>query len=188
MSDPERDLAYLQLATADLEKFLLSKEVYWTLDRSINLQGANPARLSMGLLLLVMRRLEGWTLTPTQSTRFTQLNHQIETIQDHWRSHWENKSAQEFPARLRLWVNYLSDYTQEPDNYAVDFPREVERRAMLDLLVKQLAAQGSFPSQLQAADHQLQSAFLPGDFVWEPELKTTFPKIPFWYLYGRLRE
>lgn len=188
MSDPGRDLAFLQLAAADLEDFLLSKEVYWTLGPSISLQGANSARLSIGLLLLVLRRLQAWSLTPNQSQEFSQVAHQIETKRDHWRSHWENKAAQEFPARLRLWLNYLADYAQEPDNYSIDYPREVDRRVMLDLLIKELAEEGSLPGQLQEADHQLRSAFLPGDFVWAPELKVSFPYETFWYLYGRLRE
>ena len=43
-------------------------------------------------------------------------------------------------------------------------------------------------SRLVGQDHRLRARFVPGEFVWEPELQQAFPQTEFWYLYGQVRQ
>jgi hypothetical protein len=101
---------------------------------------------------------------------------------------WEAKAAHEIRSRFSLWQNFISDLRHDPDQAAEFYAREVSWRVLLELLSAELPAPPPETEALETLDAALKSYWRPGEFVWEPELKTAFPEAPFWYLYGSIRK
>ncbi len=173
--DKETDALYLKAGLEELESYLLSGEVYWPLGRS------SLPRLTLGNLLLSRLRLKArGLLSAAEEAR-------LEEQRFRWRIAWEKKVQREFRSRLRLWKNYLEDYSETPSAFASDYPQEVRQRAILELLQAELATPLPETLLLGQLDDHLRTVFIPGPFLWEADLQPAFPKETWWYLYGRLK-
>lgn len=189
MPSPEYDLRFFQAGIAEMEQYLLAKDIYWPVGISA-LPGETPyPKLTLGTLLLVQQRLEATTSTAGQHAELLKLKNQLNAVRSRWRTAWGKKAQAEFRARLNLWRDFLSDYRKEPGAHFDRFGYEVGRRAMLHLL----AAEADELSQahvdlLAALDAQLKAVLRPGAFAWDASLSASFPPQEFWYLYGSLPE
>ena len=113
MPSLEYDRTFLQAGIPELEKYLLSDEIYWPLGIRA-LQGEAPfPRMTLGWLLLARERARGWQasgIPPAQSHVIEQLAIRMDAIRTRWRVAWENKARQEFRSRLTLWTNFINEY------------------------------------------------------------------------------
>lgn len=188
MASIEYDLGYLSEGLASLERYLLSDDIYW------NMRAASPPGepayplLSLGGLLLAKTRLEARNLSNEQSGRFSRLVTGIDVNRTHWRAAWTKKAEREFTARLRLWRNFIEEYRQNPAANIDRYNYEVSRRVMLYFLQAE-ATQISEPEQemLAGLDKILLAVLIPGEFIWDDELRYGFPPQNFPYLYGTLK-
>jgi hypothetical protein len=188
MATTESDLGYLNAGLASLESYLLSDDIYWNL-RAPSPPG-EPAypQLTLGNLLLARARLAAWPLSPDQSRLFSELESTMEAIRTKWRAAWTKKAEREFGARLRLWRDFLDDYRRNPETNLDRYPYEVSRRVMLHLL----ESESNQPSKhelelLEGLDKVLSAIHVPGEFIWDQELRGGFPPQKFPYLYGTLK-
>jgi hypothetical protein len=177
MTSADQDRAYLETGIPELNDYLLSDELYWP----VSARGFNLPRLTIGGLLLAKTRLEA------QGERIELLASQLDAVRSKWQVAWETKAGQEFRSRFRLWGNYLLDYLQTPESHADAYSHEVRNRAILELLRPELPADLPERAALASSDGALRSRLLPGDFIWEPEVQTGFPRDEYWFLYGTLR-
>ncbi len=171
----ETDVLYLKAALEELEPYLLSTELYWPLGHP------SLPRLTLGNLLLTRLRLKARGLLSTAAEA------QLEEQRYRWRVAWEKKARQEFRSRLRLWQNYLEDYSETPCAWASNYPQEVRHRAILELLQADMATPLPETLLLKQLDDRLHAVFIPGPFLWEADLQAVFPKETWWYLYGKLK-
>lgn len=195
MSMSEYELRYLRAGVESLENYLLSEELYWPIGVSAP-PGARPyPRLTLGGLLLSQKKAHAQTLTPEQRTELARLDERVDTARARWRVAWGNKSSRGFSARLRMWRDFLEEYRADPgDNYD-RFAYEVRQRVMLHLLETgvreadedQRVERAEF-EMLDGLDQLLQAVFVPGEFIWDPGLASSFLPQPYWYLYGELKK
>jgi hypothetical protein len=176
MTSTDKDRAYLEAGIPELEDYLLSDELYWP----VSARGFDLPRLTIGGLLLAKSRLEA------RGERIASLLAQLEAVRAKWHAAWEKKAAREFKSRFGLWGNYLSDYRQNPAGQADSYPHEVRNRALLELLQPELPAELPEREALARLDSVLRSSLSPGGFIWEPELRSRFPREAYWFLYGTL--
>lgn len=189
MPDAQYELDYLQAGIASLEAYLLSPEVYWTLQDSPRSGGPAYPSLTLGGLLLALARLNSAELSGEQRARREHLRSDIEGMQTKWRVAWEKKAVREFHARLFLWRDYLEEYRANPESNADRYAYEARRRVMLHLL--EPFARDAPPAEiemLRGLDLILKGALVPGKFIWEDWLEPAFPARDYWYLYGHLRD
>ncbi len=185
---PEYDLRYLQAALIDLEGYLLSDELYWPIGASV--RAGEPAfpRLTLGSVLLSLKRLEARPLTQQQQAELERLKNKMDVTFNRWRAAWGRKAAAGFKARLNLWRDFLDEYRQQPGENVDRYSYEVRRRLMLDLL---LPTADDVPQSeldlLSGLDSALRSALTPGPFIWEADIEKGFPPESYWYLYGNLK-
>ena len=163
MSKLDQDLRYLDASLSELQDYLLSKVLYWTLSASSSLPP-----LTLGGLLLAMQRL---------GPRAESQAAQIEALRSKWRTAWDAKASHEVRARGDLWKNYLQDYRESPESYVSEYAQQVRNRAMLTLL-----GEASNPF-----DETVRGMFVPSDFIWESECADNFPRDTFWFLFGKLK-
>lgn len=188
MPSAEHDLGYLEASVDLLEKYLLSKDIYWKMTASPPPGEPSYPSLTLGGVLLARERTGGRQLSPQQSQKNIQLEAEIDRIHSKWRTAWENKSREEFRARLNLWRDFLEEFRQDPEDNLDRFAYEVSRRVMLQLLEKDARLIPVVETQmLEGLDAVLSGLFIAGDFVWDKELQSSFSKDEYPYLYGRLR-
>jgi len=176
MSSPEYEQRFLQAALDALEDYLQSDVLYWPLNIRQPRNTPPYPQLTVGNVLLFLRRLEA----VGDASAFRQ---SVEAVKARWGAHWRRKAEREANARLRQWRDYLA----EAGNRAPYYRYKVRERVILALLDEDL--QGLPPavaSRVEELDGVLRAVFVPGAFVWEPELQRVFPRDPFWYLYGSL--
>ncbi len=181
------DLRYLQAGLEQLESYLLSKDIY----RPIGIQAARGEtpypQLTLGWLLLTRQRLQALAQLSAERTELERLVQKLDTLRAHWRTAWGTKAQLEFRARLNLWRDFLEEYRADPAANSDRYSYEVNRRLLLELLA---AEAGQLPDAEQAAlfglDEWLRVILVPGAFIWEPLLKSSFPSPTYWYLYGNL--
>ncbi len=158
----EKDQQYLTAGVPQLQNYLLSEQLYYPLSLSL-------PQLTLGGILLALRRM---------GNRAAKFEAQVEATRSKWRSAWEEKSSREARARSELWMNYLSEYRDDPKIGVCLYPQNVGYRAMMSLL-------GKIEDD---TDVFLKSLFREGKFVWEEECAPSFERETFWYLYGTLKE
>ena len=177
MTSIEKDRAYLEAGIPDLESYLLSDELYWP----VSARGYELPRLTIGGLLLAKTRLK------TRGERIEALTMQLEAVRSKWQVAWETKADREFQSRFGLWANYLADYRQNPEGQSDAYPHEVRNRAILQLLQPELPEELPEREALSSLDGVVRSNLLPGEFIWEPDIQSGFPRDEYWFLYGKLR-
>jgi hypothetical protein len=188
MSSVAYDLGYLRAALATLESYLLSKELYWNLGASSPPGEPAYPPLTLSGLLFSQARLHARPLDMIQRDELARLDEQLDEVRSQWRVAWGKKAAHDFRARLNLWRDFIEEYREIPEANADRYTYEVRRRVMLHLLASEAADVPDAESDLlNGLDRLLQAVFIPGDFVWEDELASGFPRDPYWYLYGRLK-
>jgi hypothetical protein len=182
MPTPAKDLIFIQAGLDELEDYLLSDVLFWPLAGSAGLQ-----RLTPGGLLLGMARLQVGCKSPPQSNQLDDLLNRLDIIHGKRRAAWEQKSRQEAHARLNLWKDYLGEYRQSPESQAGSYPRQVQWRVLVQLLRRDSALLPEDDESLAELDKMVKSSWLPGVFIWEPDLETVFPEPEYWFLYGTLK-
>ncbi len=186
------DLQYLRAGLDQLESYLLSKDIY-------RLLGVQPAhgqppypQLTLGWLLLARLRAQATAQNSADRLELERLSQQLDAMRSRWRSAWGAKAQAEVRTRLNLWRDFLEEYRNDPAANFDRFAYEVNRRVLLELLIPEaagLTASPSFEANLQALaglDGWLKSVFIPGAFIWENLLVSSFPQAIYWYLYGKL--
>jgi hypothetical protein len=189
MPSVEYDLAYMRAGVSVLEDYLHSKEIYWSLGESPPRGEPAFPSLTLGGVLISRTRLHARPLPSNHRDELSRLDERINEVRARWRVAWEGKASNEFRARLNLWRDFLEEYRQSPEANADRYGYEVSRRVMLHLLGHE--AGDIPPSQIEllsALDKLLHAVFVPGKFIWNPEMAQGFPAEIYWYLYGTLKK
>jgi hypothetical protein len=164
-----------------MDDYLRSDTLLWRLSGSASLP-----RLTPGGFLLASRRLEARSSTPAELIGLRKIAERMDTIRRKQGKDWEKKIKQEMPMRLNLWQEFLTDWQESPENQWDLYPRQVEWRVMISLLSDETMLLPAEQELLTELDRVVESAWLAGEFIWEPEIQAVFPQPGFWYLYGRM--
>ncbi len=187
MASPDYELRYFQAASASLEDYLLSKELYWMLHLTVPIGSPPYPPLTLDGLLLARARLHGYALSGIQLSRFQNICAQMDALRSRWRVAWEQKAVRSFRSRLNLWRDFIDEYGANPSEHADRYPYEIRLRVMLQLL--EYDAHPMIHAELELLEHLdglLKSRLAPGGFIWDAELEKAFPADVYWYSYGLL--
>ncbi|MBL7163337.1 MAG: hypothetical protein ISS57_12080 [Anaerolineales bacterium] len=181
------DLGYIQAAIEELQPYLLSDELYWSLSGHASPGDKAYPKLTLGGLLLALARSRARADSPKITGKADRLENRLETIRSQWQVAWDEKASWEFRSRLRQWGNYLNEVQRDPQEHAVYYPYEVSARVILELLKQQTEKLAdSDVETLIKLDQRLRAQFITGSFMWDDDLSGGFPKDEFWFLWGRL--
>jgi hypothetical protein len=187
MPSAEYDLRYLQAGIEQLERYLLSNDIYWTLGVRAAANEPPYPQMTLGWLLLSRQRLLATAHSPEHQAQFTRLEGEMETIRSRWRIAWEKKACAELSARLKMWRDFLEDYRRDAEENYKRYAYEVGKRILIELLSEQAGDVSKTEQEMLAGLDSIHRAiFQRGSFIWEAELEKSFPQARFWYLYGRL--
>ncbi len=180
----EADWAFLERALGDLQNYLLSPQLFWTLSGVLRIGGSAPLpSLTLGNLLLSLKRLEAYPWQGGLDEALNNMREQAYSVRDRWARHWREKIRKEIPVRLSVWGNYLREATEQGIRLA-EYRSQVRSRVILSLLQNEGGIwEPEKTLELGVLDDLLFSLLLPGPFVWEAELENSFQKNEFPFLY-----
>jgi hypothetical protein len=182
MSNPAQRLAFVQAGLKELESYLQSDILFWTMTGPSSLP-----RLTIGGLLLEVACLHGGSEPASEAMQPAAIDRQLDTVRLKYPAAWQKKCRAEAHSRLRLWQDALAEYQNSADPQEQSYAQLVKWRVMLELLIKETQMDPAEVDILTELDKMVQLTWLPGDFAWEPEYQKIFPEPEFWFLYGRLR-
>jgi hypothetical protein len=188
-NDPGYELEYLHHALEELERYLLSDELFWPVLARPS-EGGSFLKLTVGNLLLSLKKLDtlqqSRKLSRPEEGDLRRIQAEIEATQRRWPVAWEEKAGREFRSRFGQWSHVLSDFKKDFEKQAPYYHSEVRIRVLLALLAKQAPEQAGY--DLVPLDAFLQGLLTPARFIWPPELEGGFPRDDFWFLYGEMRD
>lgn len=170
----EDDTRLILAAGEELAQYLSSPITLW------RVKHCNQP-LSPGNLLLAIARLK----TVNEIVGLRDEINKAEELIDTRRQAWENHARQEIPLRLNQYRELVDEYLEQG---AIDasYRSNIGTRVKLELLFRSLAAEPYVEQRkAQELDRQFGVLLPEGDFIWEPELETGFPKSIYAYLYVR---
>lgn len=186
--EAEHDLRYLKSGIEQLEVYLLSQEVYQPIGISTSIGESPYPQLTLGNLLLAQKRARATVQTQFQRSEWNLLSQELEATRSHWRVAWGKKARAEFQARLNLWGEFLEEYGRDPEANFDRYGYEVGRRALLQILSAEVDdLKETNQETLADMDRFLEKVFVPGEFIWGIKLASSFPSMPYWYLYGCIK-
>lgn len=181
----DNDIAFLRASVPELEKYLLSNVLYYpvTAERGRQLSG-DTTQLTIGNVLLSTARLRALNLPPEKAEQVEPILMEIDRTRSRWYANWKKKAELEIPNRLRLWKNHLDEWIDSSASRGGDYHYNVRQRVILELLLgesDELFVQEK--SLLRRLDLRLKGKGVPGDFIWDEQVKSAFPPDRFWFLY-----
>jgi hypothetical protein len=182
----ESDWALLRLALPDLQAYLLSNDLHWPLHPAVPTPGSlQIPQLTLGTLILSQTRLSALPLDAKRQEELVVISQKIQLVRNEWRSNWSRKAAQEAPARLNLWRQYVHELCGDFRGYTPFYPTEVRQRAILHLLRDEIleGISAKDDEQLSRLDALLRGVTRSGPFVWEAEAQRAFAQEEYWFLY-----
>lgn len=150
-----------------LNAYLQSDEVFWTMDRD--------PQLTLGNLLLAAAILRADGKLRSQDAAA------LAEAKKEWGVAWKKKAEREFAARLRQWSNYLAELADKPSQLGLYYANEVRARVLLQLLAGEAPEQAD---KVQALDVVLKPLVQPTAFVWDEKLAGAFPAPEYWFLWS----
>jgi len=187
MNTSRYQLDFIQAAVEQLKDFLFSDLIYWPIGiRAASGYKAYP-QLTLGTLILFLHQADALSTDLESIAELSRSKNEFELIRTKWQTHWQRKAEAEFLARIRLWRDFLQEYRKDPEGNFDRYEYEVTRRVMLEWLGQESSSlkRPEF-EMLNSLDLLLRSLMVHGEFIWDQNMKSEFPKEIFWYLYGKL--
>ena len=184
-----RDLSILVAMAAEIEPYLNSDVLFWHMSTS------HMPALTLGGYLMRQHRLLALQdlLTDRQRSEldaavFQYNNALVEKI-----VRFEQKADRELDARLRQWSEFLKDVDRGTASSTSNYRTAVEARAMIAAIQEQLQLapfhlEGHAPQRIALLDNQLRLFWESGDFVWPDKWQPAYPRMEYWWLYGKPRD
>lgn len=180
---------YLQAGLQELEPYLLSNQLFWTVNASPSLGEPGYPKFTLGGGLFFGLCARTLAKTASQIAAVQSLETDMNSYRTRWQVAWERKASWELRSRLRQWGNVLKEIRQDPEEHIDYYRSEVRWRVFIQFLLSEIRElENVQQEQLNGLDLSLRALFAPGDFIWEPELAPGFPTNPYWFLWGLPRK
>ena len=186
----ETNQAFIQAAIGELQDYLLSPELFWTL--SVQPPPGSPPflQLTLGNVLLAVDGLHAVDeqAGPARGVETQRLLAAWEAARSRWPAQLERKALRELAVRVRQWKSFVDDVleTQSAEDYASGVrPRLVAAR-LLDWLPDQPTTTET-RTQLAQLDSRLASYLEPGPLVLDGVMAVRYTAGAFPFLYRQPR-
>jgi hypothetical protein len=187
----DTDLKEAQAMVDGLQDYLLDKELYGKVGGGGLFGGGNMPALTIGALLMRLRRLHAFanTLTPAQLQKLERIEAKHADIRKEWQLHYTEKAVREAHSRLDAIRHFFEECANDPRLCANVYLPEALRRTVVQEIA--LALDGShadtreLPEKMRATDARLRRYTQPTEFIWDTALEPVYPRDQFAWLYAR---
>ena len=169
----KEDEDFLDSAANELAEYLKSSVYDWPLSNT-------SIRLTPGRILFSLRRVS--KSTPIAGNSINVLDGRFAEIIRQYPHAWVQKIELEYPRRLRVWENFIGDYTEE--GLDKSYLAQIVNRVILTLLETESPITAArYENRVNLVDEKYQRLVRTGVFIWDAQLEPAFPKNEFWFLY-----
>ena len=173
MTWPKEDKEFVESAVMELAEYFKSSVYDWPLSNTM-------VRLTPGRILFSLKRVsKNINIASMDSDA---LDRKINELIGQYSHAWVQKIELEYPRRLRVWENFISDYTEEglDKSYLV----QIINRVILRLLEGESPITAArFLDRVSIVDEKYRRMVRYGDFIWDKPLESVFPESDYWFLY-----
>lgn len=187
----EKDLHEAEEMVQGLVPYVYEDRIYANVGNGGMFAARNTPSLTLGALLMRLRRLHALEAHMSDSQRATleKITEEHERIRKEWTLHYNNKLVQEATSRLKQIVQYFQECREDPRTCANSYLPEALRRTIVqeiaDMLEQHDATSAELDTAIRNADGGLRRYAVPSDFIWAEELQPVYPKAHFWWLYAK---
>lgn len=173
MNWEKEDKDFLDSAVIELADYLRSSVYDWPLANT-------RVRLTPGRILFSRRRVSRNTLIA--GLDIDAIDRKITELTRQYSHAWVQKIELEYPRRLRVWENFISDYTE--DGLDKSYLVQIINRVILRLLEEESPITAArYINRIGIVDEKYRRMVRYGDFIWDKQLESVFPESDFWFLY-----
>ncbi len=187
----EKDLREAEEMVASLVPYVYEDRIYASVGNGVMFAARNTPSLTLGALLMRLRRLHSLESQMNDSQRATlaKISDEHERVRKEWTLHYNNKLVQEATSRLKQIKQYFDECREDPRTCANSYLPEALRRTIVqeiaDALEQHDAPSAELDKAISSADGGLRRYAVPSDFIWADALQPVYPKSHFWWLYAK---
>lgn len=187
----ERDLREAEAMADGLIPYLHQDRLYGNVGSGGLFGGGNMPSLTIGALLMRLRRLQALTdkLTDAQRAQLERIAAKHDEARREWTLHYTNRLTQEALSRLKAMDTFFEECTDNPRNCARNYLPETLRRTIVHEINAALSALNAESAEvdraIRNADSKLRRFVAPSEFVWAKTLQAAYPPDDYWWLYAQ---
>ncbi len=191
----EQDLREAGAMVEGLDRYIKGDQLYGTTGSGGFLSSGNMPSLTIGALLMRLRRLnaqsEKLTSTQREELRMMEVRHQA--VLKEWRYRYQDRMVWEANSRLDAMSGFFDECTNNPRLCSQVYLPEVLRRTTVQELFASMqelnvAEYEDIRKKANAVDSRLRRFVRPSQFVWSAELQPHYPQDVYWWMYSRPQE
>ncbi|MEM6528676.1 MAG: hypothetical protein AAF653_10300 [Chloroflexota bacterium] len=182
------DLNQLESMVRSLEGYLKGSELYGSIGGGFLTGGSNP-QLTPGALFMRLRRLDVLRddLPENRQQRLDTARERHAEIREQFADRYLAKMEREVNSRLKAMSTFFEECAGDMTACAHNYNPEVMRRTMVQEVLLEMDANNiqseDIDTLVKKVDSRLRAFIKDSDFVWDPLLKTAYPKETFWWMY-----
>lgn len=191
----ETDLKEAQAMAKGLGSYLQGNELYGRVGGGGIFSGGNMPSLTVGALLMRLRRLRLLRdqMTPSQQSQLDEIESQHDATCKEWRAHYDNWLIKEANSRLDAMGAYFQESRDTPAAAAGAYKPEALRRTIVQEILDFMEESGVRSADLDAKARKIDSrlrgvGLQPSDFIWADALQPAYPQKVYWWLYSKPRQ
>lgn len=186
-----QDLKEAKAMADALDRYVRHETLYGTVGAGGLFSGGRMPALTVGALLMRLRRLNALSdqLSDSQRQTLAVVETRNRAVHQEWRVHYEGKMTREAHSRLDAMKPFFEECASSPRLCAQVYRPEVLRRTIVEELL--IAMQdydidsGDVVKKVRAVDGRLRSFVQADEFLWSEVLKPAYPEKQFWWMYNR---
>lgn len=186
----EQDLKEAQAMVEGLDRYVTEEQLYGTVGGGGLFGGSNMPSLTIGALLMRIRRLHALSdrLSDSQKQQLEAIAAQNAKVHKEWRMHYENKMLREAKSRLDAMAAFFEECSNDPKLCARVYGPEVLRRTTVEEIKMAMEdynmEDADLDKKMKNVDSRLRRFTQPSNFVWNDALKSAYPQTTFWWMYS----
>lgn len=184
------DLKEAEAMAKALGRYLNNDVLYDTVGGGGFFGGGNMPALTIGALLMRLRRLRALEDQLTESQR--RVLEEVEALNDKAfrenRFRYEQKMVYEAKSRLKAMEMFFEECRANPRACRGNYKPEALRRTIIEeirLIMRHHDIESAeLEGGLRKIDSRLRGVAPKADFLWDDQLKPAYPENQFWWLYA----
>lgn len=180
------DLHELEQMLRSFESYLKGDQIYGSVGGGFFTGGNNP-QLTVGAVLLRLRRLQSLVEAHDHRQKLSTLKEQHNTIYQQHRNRYVDRMQREAHSRLDAMRRFFEECREDRANCPRIYNPEVLRRTIVQEILLEMKDKGITSAELddkvRRTDNRLRGFVRESNFVWDAQLERVYPDPPFWWMY-----
>lgn len=191
----DQDLREATAMAEGLERYIQGDQLYGTAGSGGFLSSGNLPSLTIGALLMRIRRLQGQVgkMTDGQNEQLRQIEARHQAVLKDWRYRYQDRMVWEANSRLDAINAFFDECTSNPRICSQVYMPEVLRRTTVQELIQPMkdlnvADLPDIEKKAHGIDARLRRFVRTSPFVWSQELASYYPQEVYWWMYSAPQE